>query len=299
MLSDTSEIFTIVPSQTSAVSGTSGPATTNTAFQTYNGCGLPPLPDYTYTGYQPPCTVTSNGVVETLYPIVPASDSSAWYGSSAAVAATATHSTPSQSSTASAPSPNPINTSFAPGVFAQALQCSTSITPSTTKITSSGATTIFSLVGCAASSSASNGGGICHTSGYTTFSVSGTSSVCCPNGWATTPLNSELFCFTETNAGVDKRQASTETLAQAPYTEVEIQGMAFTTAGVVTGEKAVETGSSTTTSVTAARSSSATATGSAASASSTKSAGVRVDSRTWGMGGITAAMAILCHLGQW
>jgi hypothetical protein len=52
LMSDTTDIFIIQASQTSYVAPMS--STTNTAvFQIYNGCGLPPLPDYTYTGYQP------------------------------------------------------------------------------------------------------------------------------------------------------------------------------------------------------------------------------------------------------
>jgi hypothetical protein len=34
-----------------------------------------------------------------------------------------------------------------------------------------------------------------------------------------------------------ERQVSTETLAQAPYTEVEIQGIAFTEAGLLRGRR--------------------------------------------------------------
>lgn len=148
MLSDTTDIFTILSSQASSVAPGPSASTSNTDFQTYNGCGLPPLPDYTYTGYQPPCTVTSNGRIETLYLIVPASDSSSFYGGATSVAAATTLATPYQSNSSISLSSTPINTAFAPGIFAQALQCLTSVTPSTTKITSLGATTIFSLVNC-------------------------------------------------------------------------------------------------------------------------------------------------------
>ena len=68
----------MLPSQTSSV--VLFPTTTNVAFQTYNGCGLPLLPDYTYRGCQAPCVTTTNGQVETRYPILPASDSSSFFG---------------------------------------------------------------------------------------------------------------------------------------------------------------------------------------------------------------------------
>ena len=242
MLSDTTGIFIISPSQTSSAGPF--PAPINTAGATYNGCGLPPLPDYTYTGYQPPCTITTSGRVETIYPIVPASDSSLFFGSSPLgisppTTASATPPTTVDRSTA-------INTAFATGVFAQALQCPTPVTPSTTQITSGDVTTIISLVACDPTPEASqpgvnSGNGVCHTSGYITYSVSGTSSVCCPNGWATTPLNSELFCFTSMTVAGMKRAAwehkrgLTETLT----------GIALTTAGVVTSEAAIIGGSTT------------------------------------------------------
>ena len=83
-----------------------------------------------------------------------------------------------------------------------------------------------------------------------------------------------------------ERQVSTETLVQAPYTEVEIQGIAFTKAGVVTREAGV-TGSTSTSGVVS------TARGSAASASTTKSGGVKLDLDIWGM---AAVIRILCFL---
>jgi hypothetical protein len=292
--SDTSGIFTITSSQVSGSLALPGPTSTNTAFVSYNGCGLPPAYDYTYTGYQHPCTTTSNGVVETLYPNVPISDSSLFFGSEYSVSATATAvvSTAS-SSTAMSSSSIPFITAFATGVYAQALQCPTPVTPTTTKMTVGGATTIFSLVGCETESgSSTNSGGVCHTSGYTTFSVRGTSSVCCPDGWATTPLNSELFCFTsmgqaEKRAELGQRQVSTETLAESPYTLVEISGLAFTSAGIVTGEAAVETGSSSATDGGHSTTSTSTATGSAAGANTTKSSGLKLDLVLWRACGFT------------
>jgi hypothetical protein len=284
-MSDTTDIFIIQASQTSYVAPVS--STTNTAiFQTYNGCGLPPLPDYTYTGYQPPCTVTTDGHVETLYPIVPASDSSSFFGGAVLVPATTT-SQSSMSTTISSSSLS-VNTAFATGVYAQALQCPTVITPSTTKITASGTTTVFSLVSCAtASGSNLSSGGVCHTSGYTTFSVSGASSVCCPDGWATTPLASELFCFTSVGQAA-KRQASTETLTTGSNTLVAISGLAFTSAGIVTKEAATGTVSSSTTS-----GSHSTST---ASASTSKSGGVKLDLGFQGPWRVVAAMGALYYL---
>jgi hypothetical protein len=287
LMSDTTDIFIIQASQTFYVAPVS--STSNTAvYQTYNGCGLPPLPDYTYTGYQPPCTVTTNGHVETLYPIVPASDSSSFFGGAVSVPATTT-SQGSTSTTISSYSLS-INTAFATGVYAQALQCPTVVTPSTTKITASGTTTVFSLVGCAtASGSSVTRGGVCHTSGYTTFSVSGTSSVCCPNGWAMTPLASDLFCFTSVGQAA-KRQASTQTLTTGSNTLVEISGLAFTSAGVVAKEATTGTSSSTTSG------SHSTNTQSAASASTSKSGGEKLDLRLKGQWRVAAAMGALYYL---
>jgi hypothetical protein len=206
MLSDQTAIFIIDASQTSSAPPVT--PTTNTAYVPYNGCGLPPLDDYTYTGYQAPCTVTSSGRVETLYPNVPASISALWSLSQTPVTTSKTSTTPSTTSTIAAPTTS-VNTAFATGVFAQDLQCPSPIIPSKTSIIFSGTTTVLSLVACSAavtqSSSGSNSVGVCHTSGYKTFSVSGTSSVCCPSGWATTPLNSELFCFTSAVGPNSKR----------------------------------------------------------------------------------------------
>ncbi|KAG0645115.1 hypothetical protein D0Z07_9119 [Hyphodiscus hymeniophilus] len=286
--SSTSTIFTITASQISGSPALPGPpATSYTAFQSYNGCGLPPLPDYTYTGYQAPCTTTSNGVVETLYPIVPFSDSSSFFSNSDLISEMVTPSvTISSGSTVISASSLSFNSAFATGVYAQALQCPSPVTPSTTKIVAGGATTILSLVGCdAVTGSSSDGGGVCHISDYTTFPISGASSVCCPGGWATTPLNSDLFCFTSTGQAkkrgmITERQVSTETLAESPSTLIEIQGLMFTRAGVVTGEAAVETGSSSTGgihSATGLLSSTGLATGSVVITSTTKGSALKMD----------------------
>ncbi|PMD31368.1 hypothetical protein L207DRAFT_472785 [Hyaloscypha variabilis F] len=288
MLSDTSGIFTILPSQTSYVPPGSTSTPTGAAAWTYNGCGLVPFPDYTYTGYQPPCTTTVNGKVETLYPIVPASDSSIFYPNLINATPAPTTISPSTITTVS----NSRNTAFATGPLAQALQCRYAITPTVTRITSASVTTLFSLVGCstlAAAPSTSNTDGVCHTSGYTTFSVSGTSSVCCPNGWATTPLNTDLYCFTEASVGV-KRQASTETLGMGiSSTLVELQGLVFTSAGVVTQEAAVQTGSATT-------GGGGTVTGAVSSESETKkSEGVSLKGQGRGTLGMVGLVA-LCNL---
>jgi hypothetical protein len=288
LMSDTTDIFIIQASQTSYVAPVSS-ASNTAVYQTYNGCGLPPLPDYTYTGYQPPCTVTTDGHVETLYPIVPASDSSSFFSGVVLVHATTT----SQSSTSTTISSSSlsVNTAFATGVYAQALQCPTVVTPSTTKITASGTTTVFSVVGCASASGSSvTGGGVCHMSGYTTFSVSGTNSVCCPDGWATTPLASKLFCFTSVGQAA-KRQASTETLTTGSNTLVAISGLAFTSAGVVTKEATTGTGSSSTSS-----GSHSANTQSAASATTSKSGGVRLHLGLQGPLTIAAAMGALYYL---
>jgi len=303
-LSDQTEIFIISPSQISSVAVAPGPSTTNTVFQTYKGCGLPPFPDYTYTGYQPPCTVTTSGHVETLYPIVPASDSSSFFNDQSSTTTTALESTiaslsPSEPTAASStrqmlfPTSTSINPAFATGVYAQALQCPTPVTPSTTQITSSGTTTILSMVGCSSTSEASaNRGGICHLSGYSTFSVSGTRSVCCPDTWSTTTLISELFCFTSVEQGsvwgvskrglVEERQNMSQGLA----------GLVFTSAGVVTHD-AASTGSSSASSGSSAKITSS-ATGSAASASTTKSGGVKLGLALSGAEGIAVVICVLC-----
>jgi hypothetical protein len=285
LLSDTSGIFTLSASEVSYVTPSAGPSAISTKVggQTYNGCGLPVLPDYTYTGYQHPCTTTTNGQVETLYPIVPASDSSSFFG----VIPPAPTITPLGSTSASISSASD-NALFATGLYAQALQCPTPVTPSATRITVGDATTIFSLIDCkpsAASTSNPNSGdnGICHTSGYTTFSVSRASSVCCPGGWATMPLNSEIFCFTSMGALGAKRddlagrQVSTETLGfNSQMTLVEISGLAFTHAGVVTREAVVAGDLSTSTS---AGKSSSTATATGLATTPTNSDGVRLNLR--------------------
>ncbi|KAK0105518.1 hypothetical protein ONS95_004121 [Cadophora gregata] len=280
MLSDQSGIFTILPSQTSKVTDSAPPATTNTAFQSYRGCGLPPLPDFTYTGYQPPCTVTSFGHIRTIYPIVPEGLSASFFGTSYLNSAPPITSLSGTSTTAAAS----VNTAFATGVYAQALQCPTPVTPSTTKLTASGTTTIFSLIGCTPTSIPNNNdAGICHTSGYSTFSVSGTTSVCCPGGWSTTPLNSDLFCFTsmaqiERRAALDGRQASTQTLVASPDPLIAISGLAFTRAGLVTA--AVDQSSSVSSpSGKLSTSNLPTVTGSAAASSTAKSGGITLSLR--------------------
>lgn len=282
-------------------------SSTNTAFQTYDGCGLPPLPDYTYTGYQPPCTVTTNGHLTTLYPVVPVSDTSSFYGSGSSVVATTTQpsttsSTTSSSTTSTAisSSSTTINTAFASGVYAQALQCPSPVTPSATSITASGTTTILSTVECAtvtASGLTTHSEGICHTSGYTTFSVSGTSSVCCPNGWATTPLDSELFCITSMVQGV-KRDLIEERQASTSGTLVELTGLAFTSVGIVTRDVAAGTGSTSTTSgsISTKFASTATSSASVASSTSSKSGGGMLDVGQWGVQGIVGIMGALCFL---
>lgn len=279
-MSDTTDIFVIDPSQTSSVPP---PAiTTNPAWQTYRGCGLPPLPDYTYTGYQPPCTITTSGRVETIYPIVPASDSSVFFGSIPQASKTTTATT---TPTASA------NSAFATGVFAQALQCANPVIPSPTSITADGATTVFTLVACntavpSGSVSIVDSDGVCHASGYATFSVSGTSSVCCPNGWATTPLNSELFCFTSTaeRGPLEDRRGLSETSLEGSHTSiVDIVGLVFTAAGVVTKDVSVSSSppdASPSGSAGGDSGSTATATrSSAASTATTKSGGVKLNAR--------------------
>ncbi|PVH75602.1 hypothetical protein DL98DRAFT_658010 [Cadophora sp. DSE1049] len=275
MLSDQTGIFTILPSQTSKVTD-AAPATTNTAYQSYRGCGLVPLPDFTYTGYQPPCTVTSSGQTRTIYPIVPVGLSSSFFGTSYLASASPIT---SQSSTSTVSSSASVNTAFATGVYAQALQCPTPVTPSTTKLTASGTTTIFSLVGCTPTASANNNGaGTCHTSGYSTFSVSGPTSVCCPGGWSTTPLDSELFCFTSIaqigrRAELKDRQVSTQTLEASPSPLIMISGLAFTNAGIVTAA-AEETGSPLSSGGSLTTRGPSTATKSAASTSTTNSDGI-------------------------
>lgn len=289
MISDTSEIFTILPSQTSYVAP--GSTSTGTVAWTYNSCGLAPLPDYTYTGYQPPCTTTVDGKVETLYPLVPASDSSVFYPNIFTAAAATTPRTSSSGSN----SPYSINTAFATGVLAQELQCSYQVTPSATTIIVASVTTMLYLVDCAttaASPPTATNGGVCHTSGYTTFSISGTSSVCCPNGWATTPLaNSELYCFTEVSIGVAKRQASTETLsAGVSNTMVEVQGLVFTRAGAVTKEAGTGTGKGTGSS---GGGEGATMTGASANQTSSKSSGERLGFSLWRTCGIILMVPFL------
>ena len=278
MLSDTTGIFIISPSQTSSAG--SFPAPINTAGATYNGCGLPPLPDYTYTGYQPPCTITTSGRVETLYPIVPASDSSLFFGTASATPAATVDETTAE------------NTAFATGIFAQALQCPTPVTPSKSQIISGGITTIISVVACeptqvASQMSANADNGICHTSGYTTYSVSGATSVCCPNGWATTPLNSRLWCFTSMvvadlkRAALVHRRGQTETLS----------GIAFTTAGLVTSE-AVIVGAS----IAGSGTSTSTSTGSGAAKTSTSSSVAKSGLSLWKKFAVAALTGVMWYI---
>ena len=285
MLSDTSEVFTIPASETSAVPPGSGIPTTNTAFQTYNGCGLPPLPDYTYTSYQPPCTTTISGQPTILYPIVPASSTSIWYTLGKTLPPVTTPSSPAPT----------INTAFAGGAYAQALQCPTTVTTSTTRVTNSGTTTFISTIDCSTPFNtvpSPTSGGMCHTSGYMTFSVSGTSSFCCPSAWSTSLLApEELFCYSTLmvteGRKVGGRQVSTEILAAGPgvSTMVGIEGVVFTTAGVVTGEKAGTTGISVASGIGTSSfgSSMGTGTGTAAGASASetkKSDGTQLTQKT-------------------
>jgi hypothetical protein len=166
MLSATTGIFIISPSQVSPASPL--PSTSTTALPLYDGCGLPPLPDFTYTGYQPPCTVTISGRVETIFPIVPASDSSLFYGGGV-----------SGTSPAGGPVPTaPIaaeSSLFASDIFAQALQCATPVTPTTTSFAVSSITTVISVVDCFTIESihqpGANRNGVCHTSGYRVYNV--------------------------------------------------------------------------------------------------------------------------------
>ncbi|KAG4438457.1 hypothetical protein IFR05_006067 [Cadophora sp. M221] len=275
--------FTISPSQTSKVTDTPPTATTNTAYQSYRGCGLVPLPDYTFTGYQAPCTVTSSGHTRTIYPIVPEGLSASFYGSSYLVSAPSITSRSSPARSSFLPS---IDTAFATDAYAQALQCPSPVTPSTTKLTASGITTIITVVGCPPTRNANTeSGGACHTSGYSTFSLSGTTSVCCPGGWATTPLNSELFCFTSMaqvakRAELIKRQASTQTLVASPNPLVVISGLVFTSAGIVPAE-VTGLGSTSSSSGTLATTGMPTATGSAASTLTMGSGGTALSPNAW------------------
>jgi hypothetical protein len=291
MLSDTSGIFTILPSQTSYVAPGSTPTPTGTAALTYNSCGLALLPDYTYTGYQPLCTTTADGKVETLYPLVPASDSSVFYPNIFIVAAAT-----APTSSSGPNSPHSINTAFATGVLAQELQCQYQVTPSATTIIVASMTTMLYLVDCSTTSASqptATNAGVCHTSGYTTFSVSGTSSVCCPNGWATAPLaNSELYCFTEVSTGLAKRQASTETLsAGVSNTLAEVQGLVFTRAGVVMKEAEAGTGKGTGSS---SDGEGATMTGAIANQTSSKSSKRRLKFSIWRICGILLMVIFCC-----
>jgi hypothetical protein len=126
------------------------------------------LPDFTYTGYQPPCTVTTSGRVETIFPIVPASDSSLFYGGG--VSGT----TPADGSVPTAPTAAE-SSLFASGIFAQALQCGTPVTPTTTSFAVSSITTVISVVDCFTIESihqpGANRNGVCHTSGYRVYNV--------------------------------------------------------------------------------------------------------------------------------
>lgn len=284
MLSATTAIFIILPSQTSSAGPF--PVPINTASVSYDGCGLPPLPDYTYTGYQPPCTVTTSGRVETIYPIVPNSDSSIFWGSTALGSASPTTSSAVPSATV------PPTTAFATGVFAQALQCPTPVIPSATQIISDGVTTVISVVSCEpteiASQSSAGGSGVCHTSGYTTYSVSGTSSVCCPGGWATTPLDSELFCFTSMAATGLKRAA----LGQKRGQTETLSGLAFTTAGIVTTEAAAAGGSAAAGSGTGTK----TSTGTGTSKTNSSNGGARLGMSLWQYPELTAVVGVMYHI---
>jgi len=298
-LSDQTPIFTILSSQTSAVTGSPAPSTINTAFQTYRGCGLPPLPDYTYTGYQAPCTITTSGHVETIYPIVPASDSSSFFsGTYLASSTSASASITTSSSRAELfPTSTSINTAFATGVYAQALQCRTPVTPSPVRFMNQGTTTVLSFVDCTtASASTTNRGGICHTSGYATFSVGGSSSVCCPSQWATSSLYAEVLCYTAVGgSGMVKGRQIDTSFSQSSATTVSV--LVFTRAGVVTHDAMTETGSSTTrSSLTSAASTTVTGMGSASSASPTKNDSMKPGLGHWGVWGIVSVAVVLCFV---
>ncbi|KAH8601399.1 hypothetical protein B0O99DRAFT_648747 [Bisporella sp. PMI_857] len=181
---------------------------------------------------------TRDEVWECLVRAAPASISSLWFASNSVAAASSSSKITSSIATNS-------NTALASGIFAQALQCPNPVTPSTTKILSGGVTTIISLVACSTGVSAGNAlngnaQGVCHASGDTTFSVSRSYSVCCPNGWATTPLVKNLFCYTAIAGGDVEKRAVTKTL---PGESVRIDGIAFARAGVVT-DGSTATGSS-------------------------------------------------------
>ena len=93
-----------------------------------------------------------------------------------------------------------------------------------------------------------------------------------------------------------ERQLSTETLAESPNSLVEIQGLAFTIAGVVTGEEALQGRSSTSSSVTGGihfNSSTPMTTGSAMSATTTKGGGLKLQMGFWKIYAITAAIMML------
>lgn len=125
--------------------------------------------------------------------------------------------------------------------------------------------------------------GVCHSSGYTTFSVSGTSSVCCPGGWATTSFGSVetgLYCFTSIAGQNAKREEERERQLKRDDATVTLSNLAFTTAGVVS-EKSVTTSSS---SETPTRSS-GTMTETGATASATKKSGGNemIQLGSWGM----------------
>ena len=302
MLSDQTGIFTILPSQTSKITDATPTPTPNTAYQSYRGCGLPPLPDFTYTAYQPPCTVTSLGQTRTIYPIVPADLSSSFYGSSYLDPAPPITS-PSSTYTSTVSSSPSVNTAFATGVYAQALQCPTPVTPSTTRLTASGTTTIFSLVGCTpTSSAASSGAGTCHPSGYSTFSVTGTTSVCCPGGWSTTPLNSELFCYTsmaqiERRSDLNGRQVATETLVASPNPLVAISGLVFTSAGIVTdAAEASESPSSSSGSVQNSSPTTNTKLAASIATSTSKSSGISLAPSRGNVRAVAVMVGLLCFL---
>lgn len=306
--SDSTPIFTITSAQTSGLPPTPSSTIDSADIASYNGCGLPPVPYYTYTGYQPPCTTTVSGRVETLYPNVPASSSALFYGTSYLIAPT---------TTSPLVIPSPVNTAIASGPLAQALQCPAPVTPTPTTILAAGTYTVFAIVGCptpsaypafvasASSTTTAADVGVCRRSGYTTFLISASASAtdssgiygCCPSAWSTTPLAGALYCYTALPAA--KREVQGREAVAGTMPAVTLSGLAFTRAGIVAAAAVTATGTERssfyaqttfpmTSSATAAAVTSASAPGAAvgvasasASASTTRSGGTRVDAGVW------------------
>lgn len=323
--SDSTPIFTITSSQTSGLSPAPSSTISGADIASYNGCGLPPVPYYTYTGYQPPCTTTVSGRVETLYPNVPASSSALFYGTSYLTASSTASST-----TASTvyPAASPVNTAIASGPFAQALQCPAPVTPTPTTILAAGTYTVFATVGCptpsafpavfasVSSTTTAADVGVCRRSGYSTFlisaSIPATGSAaaaygCCPSAWSTTPLAGAMYCYTALPAA--KREVQRREAAVGTTPAVTLSGLAFTRAGVVAAAAVTATGGSSfyaqttfpvTSSATTAAGSSASATGTVAgvasaraSTSTTRSGGTKVGVGVWCVGSVLFSLTVL------